>query len=190
MVSNREHLWPLGCGDRGQWCPRGSLRALAHAAKARHRLGSQPYTHMHTQTLMGGSRCTHTAGKIIMKDTSPYSFSELVFLQNLLLYETWIWYKNWSLTYTTAQGCISSELVATCALCQVSTSIMWIIDSDSGEIGDTVYITLDSGSKGVYSGQQAQIWEQALATFSNLSRVYYLRNKSHDYYFKKQSESI
>lgn len=47
-VSNGEHLWPLGCGDRGQWWPQGSRRALARAAKARHRLGSQPYTHMQT----------------------------------------------------------------------------------------------------------------------------------------------
>lgn len=32
-VSNGEHLWPLGCGDRGQWWPRGSRRALDRAAK-------------------------------------------------------------------------------------------------------------------------------------------------------------
>lgn len=47
MVSIWEHLWPLGCGDRGQWWPWGSRRALAHATKARHRLGSQPCTHSH-----------------------------------------------------------------------------------------------------------------------------------------------
>ena len=54
-VSNGEHLWPLGCGDRGQWWPRGSRRVLARAAKARHRLESQPCTHTHTYT-----HITHT----------------------------------------------------------------------------------------------------------------------------------
>lgn len=67
MVSIGEHLWPLGCGDRGQWWPRGSRRALAHATKARHRLRSQPCTHSHPCTLRDGETRACTQHLILKK---------------------------------------------------------------------------------------------------------------------------
>ena len=42
---------------------------------------------------------------------------------------------------------------------------MWIIHSEREDIGETVYIHLNSGAKWLFSGQQAQTWEEALPNF-------------------------